>query len=120
MRPGIFRSLVLALIVGLFGFLSGVALTEAREAQRRRIPDTIDARRFRVVDENGTVRAELGMAFGAPALFLYDSKGKARAWVLLDSAGNARMMFVDAEDQPLWTAPPIPAEVPKPSQPTAP
>ncbi len=104
----IFQSLILVAIVALFGFLSGVALMEARESQRRpRIAESVDARRFRLFDAEGNVRAELGMPFGEPALFLYDSKGKARAWILLDREGNARIMFVDLEEQTVWTAPPI-------------
>ncbi|MCS7208447.1 MAG: hypothetical protein NZ874_02645 [Fimbriimonadales bacterium] len=104
----IYRGLILIAIVGLFGFLSGVALVETRESQRRpRIAETVDARRFRLFDQEGNLRAELGMPFGEPALFLYDSKGKARAWILLDREGNARIMFVDSEDQAVWTAPPL-------------
>jgi hypothetical protein len=103
----LYRTLILILIVAFFGFLSGVALMEARESQRRpRIPESVDARRFRLLDQDGHVRAELGMPFGEPALFLYDSKGKARAWILLDREGNARIMFVDPEEQTVWTAPP--------------
>jgi hypothetical protein len=103
------QTLVLVAIVALFGFLSGVALMEAREAQRRpRIAESVDARRFRLFDQEGNLRAELGMPFGEPALFLYDAKGKPRAWILLDREGNARIMFVDANDQTLWTAPSVP------------
>lgn len=110
----LYRTLILVLIVALFGFLSGVTLMEVRESQRRsRIPESVDARRFRLLDQEGNVRAELGMPFGEPALFLYDSKGKARAWILLDREGNARMMFVDPEDQTVWTAPPIQTPQPK-------
>jgi len=102
-----YQTLTLVGIVAMFGFLSGVALTEAREAQRRpRIAESVDARRFRLFDSEGNLRAELGMPFGEPALFLYDAKGKPRAWILLDREGNARMMFVDANDQPQWSAPP--------------
>lgn len=111
----LYRTLILVLIVAFFGFLSGVALMEARESQRRsRIPESVDARRFRLLDQDGNVRAELGMPFGEPALFLYDSKGKARAWILLERDGNARIMFVDPEDQTVWTAPP--AQNPQPKQ----
>ncbi len=111
------QTLVLVAIVGLFGFLSGVALMEAREAQRRpRIVESVDARRFRLFDQEGNLRAELGMPFGEPALFLYDAKGKPRAWILLDREGNARIMFVDANDQTLWTAPSVPAPQPQPQQ----
>ncbi|MCX7925313.1 MAG: hypothetical protein N2554_05820 [Fimbriimonadales bacterium] len=110
----IYQTLILVAIVALFGFLSGVALMEVREAQRRpRIAESVDAKRFRLMDAEGNVRAELGMPFGEPALFLYDSKGKARAWILLDREGNARIMFVDPEDQPVWTAPPIQTPQPK-------
>lgn len=109
------QTLVLVAIVGLFGFLSGVALMEAREAQRRpRIAESVDARRFRLFDQEGNLRAELGMPFGEPALFLYDSKGKPRAWILLDREGNTRIMFVDANDQTLWTAPSVPVPQPQP------
>jgi hypothetical protein len=94
----LYQTLILIFIVALFGFLSGVALMEAREAQRRpRIAESVDARRFRLFDQEGNLRAELGMPFGEPALFLYDAKGKPRAWILLDREGNARMMFVDAK-----------------------
>lgn len=104
----IYQTLTLVAIVALFGFLSGVTLMEARESQRRpRVAESVDAKRFRLFDEQGNVRAELGMPFGEPALFLYDSKGKPRAWILLDREGNARIMFVDANDQPQWTAPPV-------------
>ncbi|MCX7993387.1 MAG: hypothetical protein N2651_06930 [Fimbriimonadales bacterium] len=110
----LYRTLILIAIVALFGFLSGVALMEARETQRRpRIAESVDAKRFRLVDDNGNVRAELGMPFGEPALFFYDSKGKARAWILLDREGNARAMFVDPEDQTVWTAPPVQPQQPK-------
>lgn len=110
----LYQTLILTAIVALFGFLSGVAWLEAREAQRRpRIAETVDARRFRLFDENGNLRAELGMPFGEPTLFLYDAKGKARAWILLDREGNARIMFVDGEDQTVWTAPPLPTQQPK-------
>ncbi|MCS7301322.1 MAG: hypothetical protein NZ556_07195 [Fimbriimonadales bacterium] len=110
----LYQTLILTAIVALFGFLSGVAWLEAREAQRRpRIAETVDARRFRLFDENGNLRAELSMPFGDPALFLYDAKGKPRAWILLDREGNARIMFVDGEDQTVWTAPPLPAQQPK-------
>lgn len=120
MYKRVLQRAILVGIVGLFGFLSGVAVTELREKQRRpRIPEVVEARHFRVVDENGTTRAELGMAFGAPALFLYDAHGKARAWILLDRDGNARIMFVNAEDQIQWTAPPLPNESPKPSPQTS-
>jgi len=114
-RMRLVQTLVLVAIVGLFGFLSGVALMEAREAQRRpRIAESVDARRFRLFDQEGNLRAELGMPFGEPALFLYDSKGKPRAWILLDREGNARIMFVDANDQTLWTAPSVPVPQPQP------
>lgn len=104
------QMLISIVIVALFGFLSGVALTEAREAQRRPpIAESVDARHFRLYDQEGNLRAELGMPFGEPALFLYDTKGKPRAWILLDREGNARIMFVDGNDQTLWTAPPTPA-----------
>lgn len=110
----LYQTLILLAIVALFGFLSGVAVMEAREMQRRpRIAESVDARRFRLLDENGNVRAELGMPFGEPALFLYDAKGKPRAWILLDREGNARIMFVDSEDQTLWTAPPVQTPQPK-------
>jgi hypothetical protein len=106
----LYQTLILIFIVALFGFLSGVALMEARETQRRpRIAESVDARRFRLFDQEGNLRAELGMPFGEPAFFLYDAKGKPRAWILLDREGNARMMFVDANDQPQWSAPPTPA-----------
>ncbi|MCS6918273.1 MAG: hypothetical protein NZM28_00710 [Fimbriimonadales bacterium] len=106
----LYQAAILAAIVALFGFLSGVTLMEARESQRRpRIAESVDAKRFRLFDEQGNLRAELGMPFGEPALFLYDSKGKPRAWILLDREGNARMMFVDGADQTLWSAPPAPA-----------
>ncbi|OYT69221.1 MAG: hypothetical protein CFK48_08895 [Armatimonadetes bacterium CP1_7O] len=110
-----YRTVVLVLIVAFFGFLSGVALMETHALQRRsRIPESVDARRFRLLDQDGNVRAELGMPFGEPALFLYDSKGKARAWILLEREGNARIMFVDPEDQAVWTAPPTQNLQPKP------
>lgn len=109
------QTALLVLIVAFFGFLSGVALTESRALQRRsRIPESVDARRFRLLDQEGNVRAELGMPFGEPALFLYDSQGKARAWILLERGGNARIMFVDPEDQTVWTAPPVQTPQPKP------
>ncbi|MFN4032140.1 MAG: hypothetical protein ACK4ME_00735 [Fimbriimonadales bacterium] len=108
-----FQTLLLAAIVALFGFLSGVTLMDVRESQRRpRIAESVDAKRFRLYDEQGNLRAELGMPFGEPALFLYDAKGKPRAWILLDREGNARMMFVDGEDQPQWSAPPADANKP--------
>ncbi|MFN7016061.1 MAG: hypothetical protein ACK4P5_02680 [Fimbriimonadales bacterium] len=110
----VYQALILVAIVGLFGFLSGVALIQTREAQRRpRIAESVDARRFRLLDAEGNVRAELGMPFGEPALFLYDSKGRARAWILLDREGNPRIMFVDSEEQAIWTAPPLPTPQPK-------
>lgn len=108
-----FQTLLLVAIVALFGFLSGVTLMDARELQRRpRIAESVDAKRFRLYDEQGNLRAELGMPFGEPALFLYDAKGKPRAWILLDREGNARMMFVDGDDQPQWSAPPANANKP--------
>ncbi|MDM7460406.1 MAG: hypothetical protein P3X24_001965 [bacterium] len=111
-----FQLLLLVVIVALFGFLSGVTLMDARESQRRpRIAESVDAKRFRLYDEQGNLRAELGMPFGEPALFLYDAKGKPRAWILLDREGNARMMFVDGDDQPQWSVPPAaPADANKP------
>ncbi|MFN7162035.1 MAG: hypothetical protein ACK4NB_03145 [Fimbriimonadales bacterium] len=108
-----FQTLLLVAIVALFGFLSGATLMDARELQRRpRIAESVDAKRFRLYDEQGNLRAELGMPFGEPALFLYDAKGKPRAWILLDREGNARMMFVDGDDQPQWSAPPVDANKP--------
>jgi hypothetical protein len=75
----LYQTLILIFIVALFGFLSGVALMEARETQRRpRIAESVDARRFRLFDQEGNLRAELGMPFGEPALFPYDAKGKPR------------------------------------------
>lgn len=99
----------LVLIVGLFGFLSGIVLvSNRRESQRTpRVAERIDARQFRLIDSEGRVRAELGMPFGEPALFLYDRKGNARAWILLDSEGNPKAMFASKEGMPLWQAPPV-------------
>lgn len=99
----------LVLIVGLFSFLSGIVLvSNRRESQRApRVAERIDARQFRLIDSEGRVRAELGMPFGEPALFLYDREGNARAWILLDSEGNPKAMFASKEGMPLWQAPPV-------------
>ncbi|MCX7688661.1 MAG: hypothetical protein N2045_11885 [Fimbriimonadales bacterium] len=103
------RLLILVAIVGLFGFLSGMVLaSKQREAQRApRVAERVDARQFRLIDSEGRVRAELGMPFGEPALFLYDREGNARAWILLDAEGNPKAMFASKEGSPLWQAPPL-------------
>ncbi len=106
------RLTVLIATVGLFGFLSGVVwMKPVREAQRKpRVQDSVVAREFKLVDSEGRVRAELGIPFGEPVLFLYDRAGKPRAWLTLDSQGNPRLMFVDKNDAPLWQAPPAEAK----------
>ncbi len=109
-----YRGLMLMMIVGLFGFLTGAVLFSQREAQRR-VPETLKARQFQLVDSEGNVRAELGLPFGEPTLFLYDRTGKPRAWITLERDGNPRIMFVDKDDQAVWQAPPIPA-TPAPNQ----
>lgn len=103
----LWRTFLLIAIVGLFGFLSGVVLvSRAFESQRApRVAERVDARQFRLLDSEGRVRAELGMPFGEPALFLYDRDGNARAWILLDAEGNPKAMFTTKEGNPLWQAP---------------
>lgn len=100
-----YRGLMLMAIVGLFGFLTGAVLFSQREAQRR-VPETLKARQFQLVDSEGNVRAELGLPFGEPTLFLYDRSGKPRAWMTLERDGTPRIMFVDKDDQVIWQTTP--------------
>ena len=65
------------------------------------IPGVIQAKAFQLVDDNGKVRAELGMNEGHPELKLVDDNGKVRAELgmneghpelkLLDSEGESRL-----------------------------
>ncbi len=111
-----YRVLLMSAIIGLFGFLTGAVLFSQREAQRR-VPEVVKARQFQLVDTEGRVRAELGLPFGEPTLFLYDKEGRPRAWLTLERDGNPRIMFVDKDDQSLWQAPPVAPAPPAQSNP---
>ncbi len=58
--------------------------------------ETVRAKRFQVVDDNGQVRAELGLdQDGDPRLELHDKSGGYRIWMGLTRADEPSLAFVD-------------------------
>ncbi len=84
--------------------LAGPSLVGASKA-----PQVIQAKRFEVVDDNGTVRASLNTDNDGEGLALYDKAGRLRAGLgeiadnvslaLADRAGKTRVELVSFEDQ---------------------
>ena len=60
--------------------------------------EAVQAKQFELVDDDGTVRARLSMADGAPALILFDGKGLNRMQVALGNDGEPSIILTDAND----------------------
>jgi hypothetical protein len=60
------------------------------------VPETVEARKFLLVDPNGKPLAELGAAHGGSGLVLLDAAGKPRAAMVLTSAGEPGVKLYDA------------------------
>lgn len=97
--------------VALFSFLGGIVGSmawtgEMAYAQKKpRVQEAVAAKQFLLMDAEGRTRMEMSVPFGEPALFLYDKDGKARAWLRLNRGGEATIMFVDKDDNPVWQSP---------------
>ncbi len=68
------------------------------------VPETIEARRFLVIDTKGEPRAALGVTEGGPTLALNDADGKLRAALTVTEGGPALVLF-DADGRSLFSAP---------------
>ncbi|MCW5934182.1 MAG: hypothetical protein KIT45_07790 [Fimbriimonadia bacterium] len=96
-------------VVALFSFLGGVVgsrtLMPAHAQKQPKPADVTLTKSLKVVDDAGNTRLEIGTPFGEPAIFLYDSEGRSRAWFRLRRDNDASIMFVDKEDKVVWQTP---------------
>lgn len=113
--------LMLALFAGVF--LLG-------QAPRHSSSDIVTARQFTMVDEDGKLRATLGMSEsgvagglwlydesenvranfyslldGTVGLSLFDNHGNPRASLDMDADGASSLVLSDKDGKPIWTAP---------------
>lgn len=68
---------------GFFVIAAALAVALVGAAKPEKIPEVVDARMFRVIDDNGQVRA--GMA--AKAISYYDENGQGRAYLSANAIG---------------------------------
>jgi hypothetical protein len=88
-----------AALVALACVVAGVGMGAAR-MQQPRVPVVIKAKSFQAVDDNGTVRAWLGLQTdGNPGVYIRDAKGKNGIAMWVDKAGRPVMRMFDANGQ---------------------
>jgi hypothetical protein len=64
------------------------------------VADEVRARRFTLVDRQGSCRGSLGLsADGSPALFLYDQRAQPRVELVLEAGGAANLKLQDGEGE---------------------
>lgn len=100
---------LLALVAGFVGGVISSQIFVSRPIFPQKEPKpqkVVVAKKFRLVDERGVVRAALGLtAKGQPGLGLLDKKGIPR--VVLGIGENSRPSLVmwDHKGNPIWSAP---------------
>jgi hypothetical protein len=64
------------------------------------VPEVVGARRFQMVDEQGRVRADIGMVDDNPVLYAYDEEGEARLGLGLSMFGDPRLGLFNEKGDP--------------------